>query len=483
MSDAGPDERGLRRRLIRAVATLHRVRPVRVVLLGYLGYLLAGWALLCIPAMQAGEPVAAVDNLFVAASAMSTTGLVSVSTPTAYGFGGELVILLLFQLGGIGYMTLGSFIVLAGHHRLSRFRQGITRVSFSLPESFDPPRFIRNVVVFTLAIEAAGAVALFFAFRAAGVAAWAADPSVGASGDGLGYVAWAAIFHSVSAFCTAGFSVFPDSLERFRGDVAVNLIVSALSLAGAVGFIVMCDYFWTLTGVRHRVTLTTRVILHFTFWLLVIGTGAMWITDASLAELPQGERLLASWFQAMTATTTVGFNTHPIGGLALSSLMVMLVVMVIGASPSGTGGGLKTTTVSAVWATMRSVIRNREEVTFFGRSIPRGRLHTAYAALGFYLLTAAVGGYLLLLTEAGTGAAFEDVVFEAVSALGTVGLSRGVTGELTSLGKLLVVVLMFAGRLGPLTLGLALFSEPRDGERSGQEDQEQGGEPEDDVAV
>jgi trk system potassium uptake protein TrkH len=427
-------------------------------LIGYLSYGLIGWVLLSLPFAWEDGPVAPIDNLFVAMSAMSTTGLITVNTPLVYSFFGELVVMGLFQLGGIGYMTLGSFVILAGRRRVSRFREGMTRSTFVLPEGFDVGKFIRNVVLFTLVVEAVGAVALFFAFRAAGVAELGAGGEVGASGDGLLYVAWTALFHSVSAFCTAGFSVFPDSLEGYRANVWVNLIISALSVSGAIGFLVLSDFFGMATGAKRRITLTSKIILHFTFWTLVIGTLTLLITDASLAELPQSERLLAAWFQAMTAMTTVGFNTHPIGALAWSSVLLMFLLMLIGASPSGTGGGLKTTSVSALWATMRSVLRGRSEVTFWGAVVPKNRLHTAFAALGFYVLTAFLGGMLILLTEANNAAlAFEDLLFEVLSALGTVGLSRGLTGDLSSLGKLVIIVLMFAGRMGPLTLGLALF--------------------------
>ncbi len=461
--------------LPRFLAALRRIRPVKLMLMGYLSYVLIGWILLSLPFAWQDETVAPIDNLFVATSAMSTTGLITVNTPLAYNFFGEFVVLCLMQVGGIGYMTLGSFVILAGTHRISRFREGLTRSTFVLPDDFEVSKFIRNVVLFTLLVEAAGAVALFFAFRAAGVAELGAAGEVGASGAGLGYVAWTAVFHSVSAFCTAGFSVFPDGLEGFRNNVWINLIISALSVGGAIGFLVLSDFFYMLTGAKRRITLTSKIILHFTFWLLVIGTLTLFVTDASLQELSQSERLLASWFQTMSAMTTVGFNTHPIGGMAWSSVLLMFLLMLVGASPSGTGGGLKTTSVSALWATMRSVLRGREEVTFWGAIVPRRRLYTAFAALGFYVLTAFLGGMLLLLTEAHqVGMAFEDLVFEVLSALGTVGLSRGLTGDLSNLGKLVIVALMFAGRMGPLTLGLALFA--------GQ-DPETGPAVEDDVAI
>ena len=186
-------------------------------------------------------------------------------------------------------------------------------------------------------------------------------------------------------------------------------------------------------------------------WLL------LFVGDAGLAELPAEERLLASFFQSMTAMTTVGFNTHPVSSLSLASVILLLVLMVIGASPSGTGGGMKSTTVSATVATIRAALTGRERITFAGRAIPERRLRTAAATVGTYLLVLAVAVYLLMLTE-GPDLPFADLMFETFSALGTVGLSRGITGDLSTLGKLVLIAVMFLGRLGPVSFGVALLA-------------------------
>jgi trk system potassium uptake protein TrkH len=445
----------------RTLANLRRVRPVKLLLVGYLSYALLGWLLLCLPVTHGPEPVGALDALFTAASAMSTTGLITVNTPLAYGFWGELVILILIQLGGIGYMTLGSFVILAGTHRLSRFREQMAATAFTLPEGFRPAAFVRNVVLFTLAIEAVGAALLFFAFLDAGVGPRGQAGDIGASFSGLAHVAWQATFHSVSAFCTAGFSLFPDSLEAYRDHAWINLIISALSICGALGFIVLSDLAASLSGVRRRVTLTTRVIVQVTCLVIVLGTAFLFLAEPSITQLPSDQRLMAAWFQSMTALTTVGFNTHPIGALSAAPVLMMFLLMIIGASPSGTGGGIKTTSVSAVAATVVSVLRGRDRVLFFGHPVPTYRLHAAFATIGLYVALLFAGCVLLLLTEPvnqpDAAWAFEDYLFEATSALGTVGLSRGVTGELSDLGKLVVIALMLIGRVGPLTFSLALL--------------------------
>ena len=415
--------------------------PLWGLLVGYSLYILAGWLLLCLPFMAEDQTVGVLDNLFIATSAVSTTGLVTVNTPEAYSFWGEVVVMLLFQAGGLGYMTLGSFVILACRRPLSESRTQITRAAFSLPEGFEPTRFVAQVVAFGLAFEIAGAAALYAAFGRAGVE----QPL------------WPAVFHSVSAFCTAGFSVFPNSLEDFRADFWVNAIVTILSLGGAIGFLVMADITEWLAGRRERTTLTTRIVLSATAWSIALGWLLLFLMEPGFKELPAEERLLASGFQAMTALTTVGFNTHPIGELSSAVVLVTLVLMILGASPSGTGGGLKSTSVTAALAVLWSTLHGRETTTFWGRQVPEHRLHTAFAALVFYVSTFLVGSVLLLMVQT---QAFEDVLFEAASALGTVGLSRGLTGDLTPVGKLIVIALMFVGRMGPLSVGLALFRRP-----------------------
>ena len=427
-----------------------RLHPVKAVALGYAGYMLVGWVLLCLPVSHETAGVSALDHLFTAASAVSTTGLATVSPPATYSFFGECVILALIQLGGLGYMTVGSFVMLAGRKPLSDFRRQISATAFVLPEGVKVERFLAQVVLFTLAVEAAGAVALYFAFVNAGV-------------DGP---LWQAVFHSVSAFCTAGFSLFDSGLEPFRADFWVNAAVSALSLCGALGFLVLGDLWSVLTGRRERPTLTTRIILAASAAVLGGGWLLLFVGDAGLAELPQEERLLASFFQSMTAMTTVGFNTHPIGSLGLPSVVLVLVLMVIGASPSGTGGGMKSTTVTALFAIVRASLSGRPHITSLGRVIPEHRLRTAAATVGAYLTVLTVALYLLTLTEpVGTGEGafpFEDLVFETASALGTVGLSRGITGDLSVLGRLILVGVMFLGRLGPLSFGVALAAHKPD---------------------
>lgn len=417
---------------------IRRMHPAKLVLLGYASYIILGWLLLCLPLSQKGPGAPALDHLFIATSAVSTTGLATFSIADNYTLFGQLIVLLLIQVGGIGYMTFGSFVILAGRRKLSRTRTDIGKTVFSLPESFDLAYFIKGVIAFTMLIEIVGAVCLFLVFRSAG------QP------DAL----WSAIFHSISAFCTAGFSLYNNSFEGYAGNFWLNATISGLSYLGAIGFIVCVDFWNRLTGRTQAITLTSKIILWTTFWMSCIGTLLLFLGEPALQTQPLDERILSAFFQAMTAMTTVGFNSVGIGGLSKASLLILILLMVIGSSPSGTGGGLKCTTFSAFLGVMRSALRGQQAVCFWGRPIPMERIWTAVGSVGFYISALTIGTYLLEVTERFS---FDQNLFEAASALGTVGLSMGITATLSTIGKIIIILLMFCGRLGPLTLGMALF--------------------------
>jgi trk system potassium uptake protein len=301
----------------------------------------------------------------------------------------------------------------------------------------DLRHFIRQVVIFTLIIETLGALVLWRHFALAGIA----EPL------------WQAVFHSVSAFATAGFSLWNNSLEQFAHHPMINLVIAALCYLGALGFIVLQDAWLSARSVERRLTLTSKIILLMTAAVLVIGTPLFYLSEPSLQPLPFADGIIAACFQVMSASTTAGFNTIPIGALAPAPLFIILVAMLVGASPSGTGGGIKTTSVSALYAILASTLRGQREVRFWKHTVPATRLRSAVAGVTLYLSVLAIGLFALCLTEQQE---FLKLLFEAASALGTVGLSMGITGELTSLGKLIVTALMFIGRVGPLTLGFSI---------------------------
>jgi trk system potassium uptake protein TrkH len=414
------------------------MHPVRFVALGYLFYMIAGGLLLWTPLTHSAGSVSFLDALFTSTSAVSTTGLVTVSTGNDYNLFGQIVILMLIQIGGIGYMTFGSFIVLSHSGKLSERRQQIGSSIFTMPAGFQIDTFIKHVIAFTLIVETLGALALFHTFVRAG----------------LPNSAWSAVFHSISAFCTAGFGLYDTSFETLRDNTACNIILSVLSYMGAIGFIVSLDVWRRITRKSSAITLTTKVILTTTAWVSIAAMILFFIGEPSIQQLPIDKRIMAAVFQVMTSITTVGFNTIPIGALSPASLFLIILLMVIGASPSGTGGGLKTTTFTALLGVVKSVIAGRLEVLFWGRAIPIERVRVAMASLVFYVMSLITGCYLLALTQP---APFEGLLFEAASALGTVGLSTGITAALTSVGKIIIIALMYLGRLGPLAFGMALF--------------------------
>jgi len=424
----------------------------RLLLLGYGGYMLVGWLLLALP-LAHSEPVRLIDSLFIAVSAVSTTGLVSIDPGGSFNLFGEIVILALIQAGGLGYMTLGSIAALALKRRLSLAQQHAAIGAFGLPADFDLRLFLKEIGGFVLCVEAVGAVILWILFARAGVE----------------NALWNGIFHSVSAFCTAGFSLFANSLEDFRADTAVNLVIAVLAYLGAIGFLVFADIWENLRRRRQALGFVSRVILVTTLAFSAFGTLLLYVFEPTIAALSGGERVLAAFFQAMTATTTVGFNTVPMGPLAVGSVMVMYLLMMFGASPAGTGGGLKSTTLATLVALVVATLRGQTRVRVLGHAVPPDRQRPQAASISFYVLVLFVAVFGLAWFE---DAPLEALAFEAISAIGTVGLSTGVTGGLTDLGKATIIALMFMGRVGVLTFGLALAANVRrgPGERAGPDD-------------
>ncbi|MGA1793732.1 MAG: TrkH family potassium uptake protein [Thermoplasmatota archaeon] len=436
--EAGHDGDGdpnMKRRPV--MRTLRDSNPVMLVIYGYIAYIVVGSLLLIVPFSQA-EPVPFLDNVFVSTSAVSTTGLSPVNISEDYNVFGQGVILFLIQIGGIGYMTFSSFILLSSRKDLTDERKKVSKTVFSIPKDFLIEKFLVRVVLFTAAIETLGALALYFIFRSEGVKA----------------PLWQAVFTSISAFCTAGFSLLNGNLEQFTGNFWLNLVVSILSISGAIGFIVFVDIFNKITGKTECLSFTTRVILRTTFWILLIGTFIVLISEGSFSDLTSGQKIMAAFFQTMTSMTTVGFNTVPIAPMAKSVLFLTVILMIIGASPAGTGGGVKSTTLVAVIGQIRSVLFSKRDVKYWGQKVPNDRVKQANATFAMYLAALFLGVYLLALTEK---ASLMEILFEATSALGTVGLSMGFTSQLTILGKIIVILLMFVGRVGPLTFGMAIF--------------------------
>lgn len=413
--------------------------PQQNLLYGFLVYTAAGWILLCLPIFQK-QAVSALDNLFIATSAISTTGLATVSVYDTYNWTGQFILLLLIQIGGIGYMTFTSFVLLSNKSPLTHWHQRVLNAEFSLPKGFEINDFLRSVIIFTIIIEIIGALCFYIAFTQAGVE--------------HNFAIWSSIFHSVSSFCTAGFGLYNDSFEQFAGNTSINLIIAVLSILGSLGFIVVTDFWNRITKKTKAITYTTKTIFGVTTLLLGVGTLMIYFFEPSVMHLEEN-RFMISFFQSMTALTTVGYNTIPFGKFSLGVMLVVLFLMYVGASPSGTGGGMKTTTLTALIAIMWNRIRNNKQVKFFGKVIPIERLYVATSVFILYASVIFLSTFLLAMTE---DFSLDQILFETTSAIGTVGLSTGITGSLSSWGKTVLIVVMFVGRLGVLTFGLAILA-------------------------
>lgn len=411
--------------------------PHRQLVFGYFAYMAIGSILLCLPFMTTSG-VDFIDNMFSATSAVSTTGLTSVDVAKEYTFWGQLIILFLIQIGGIGYMTMGSFVMYSLTKHFTFIKKGIIEAEFATPANINAKNIVSSIVSFTFLFESLGSILLYFLFKQSGVE----DPL------------WAAVFHAVSAFCTAGFSTFSTNLMQFDTNTGVNLVIIILSYAGAMGFIVMTDLWRKITVKNYKITFTTRIIVIITILLSTWGTAQMFFFEPSFAHYSMWDRLIVSLFQTMSALTTVGYNSVNIGDMLPVSLITLTMIMYFGASPSGTGGGLKSTTLSATFAFVKSKLGFRRNVYLLGRALPTYRIDNALTTFALYTAVVFFGSYLLVAVDDHT---YLQLLFEAVSALGTVGLTTGITMELTDAGKMVIIVLMFIGRVGVLTIGYSML--------------------------
>lgn len=410
---------------------------------GFFLYTVMGFMLLSIPALQKTE-ISIIDTLFMATSAISTTGLVTVGLADSYSFFGQLIVMLLFQLGGLGYMSLTTYFLLLTKERIDDSKEEIIETEFKLPDDIGIRDFIKSVVLFTLIMESIGALAFYLAFLNSGMSYTEA--------------VWPSIFHSVSSFCTAGFSIFDASFQGFAENIAINVIIGVLAITGSMGFVVITDFWYRLSGKRKSLSFNSRIIFYGFFLLLVVGTLAIYYGEPAIAasEAP----LVKSFFQAMTAMTTTGFNTVSVTDISLPILIFVIFLMYVGASPSGTAGGVKITTMAAMLAILKSRLLGRKRITLFGFRYERKRL---YAATSIFLLYLSFIFFFTLWLTYTENTDFRSVLFEVASALGTVGLSDGITGNLSLSGKIAIVLLMFIGRIGVLNFAFALIDK-KDGD-------------------
>ena len=428
-----------------------QIHPAHILALSFLFLILAGTLLLSLPVSKLDPNARLIDALFISTSATCVTGLAPLDISAAYTFFGNVIILLLVQLGGLGIMTFSTFFayILAG--RLSMRGRDLIENSISSQPVPYLGRLLKFAVIGTLVIEGVGAVILTLRFSQ--------DYS-------LGKALWLGIFHSVSAFCNAGFSPFFINLTGYATDVTVSLTVMVLIVLGGLGFWVLYDLFYWRPRRGKRLTLHSKIALNISGLLILIGACLLLFfeRDNTMQDFGAGGKLLTSFFQSITARTA-GFNSLPINKLTNGALVVLIILMAIGASPGSTGGGMKTTTFAVIMASFFTRLRSQEQVRLFNRGIPEQIVTKAIGISFFWVMAVSLAALLMTVTESSgtsdplTRTTMVEIVFEAFSALGTVGLSMGFTPRLSDGGKLIIILLMYIGRIGPVTLAISIASQ------------------------
>jgi trk system potassium uptake protein TrkH len=401
---------------------------VRLFILGYFSCVIVGWLLLQLPLCQKNS-VAGEDALFTAASALSTTGLATVDIGTTFSFLGQLVLLLLVQLGGIGYMVFSSFIVLSFEQKIVNFRKDKHAKAGSLSRDITLPGLVKQAITYTLICEMSGALLVYLFFRAEG-----GENSL-----------WHAVFHSVSAFCTAGFSLFSSNLEGYKHHFGINVTLSLLSLLGAFGFLLSSERLLTLIARRITQSFATSVLLI---------SGLLFLLVTPFAPESSGfQRLILSFFQVISTVTTAGFNTIDIKTLPQVTLLILIVLMLFGISLTGNGSNKRGTSFAALLRLMTGMLRSKKTTRLWSQKLLSKRIQIAISPFTHYLFVLSISFLLLSLIEKQP---LLPLFFETASALCTVGLSMGITADLSLLGKSLIILLMLVGRTGILIFGFAI---------------------------
>jgi len=428
--------------------------PAQVSIFGFLTIISIGTALLMTPAASTLGHLSFVDALFMAVSASCVTGLEVVNTGKALSTFGQLVILALIQTGGLGIMTLSTLFLLLGGRRPSLAGRMLIQDTYTRSGERSVSDIIRDVVQFTLIIEGMGALLIFLRFF---------------PGRTVGEALYVSVFHAISAFCNAGFSLFSDSLVAYREDWALNLTVCFLIVSGGIGFLVLSELKRNFSFNRRswsRLSLHSKLVLSTTAILLIFSSLSITLMEwhNTLAPLSFPGRFLAGFFQA-TSARTAGFNTLPINEMANETLFVLIVLMFIGASPGSCGGGIKTSSFASLFLLGLSRLRGQERPQIFHRSISAKSIGKAISVVLISMIVVVLANMVILMIELGetphplSRGKFLELLFEVVSAFGTVGLSAGVTAGLSMAGKLILSAVMFVGRLGPLVIAMAVSRE------------------------
>ena len=423
-----------------------RISFIQIIAIGFAGIILSGALFLSLPAASRdGNPLPFTDALFTSTSATCVTGLVVYDTYTKFSLFGQIIILCLIQIGGLGFMTVATLFLMMTGRKIGLAERGLLTDSVNAFHIGGIVRLIRRVILCTAIFEGAGAILLALRFC----------PQMGMV-TGIYY----AVFHSISAFCNAGFDLMGrfapyTSLVPYQSDVLVNLTIMTLIVIGGLGFVVWDDIMEHKLDFNHY-KLHTKIVIISTAFLIAAGAILFYFMEKSntLAMMTPVDKLLASLFQSVTPRTA-GFNTVDIGALSESGTVLSMLLMLVGASPGSTGGGIKTTTIMVILLATVSYIRNQDDINIFQRRLEGNILKRAYCIATLYIIMSVLGVFLLITIQ---NLPVKDAAFETLSAIGTVGLSTGITRELNTLSRIIIILLMYSGRIGSLTLAMAIVA-------------------------
>lgn len=437
------------------------LKPTQILVLGFLAVILLGSFLLNLPiASNNGENVGFINAFFTATSAVCVTGLVVVNTLEQWTLFGKTVIILLIQIGGLGFMTLATALFIIMGKKITLRERLIIQEALNQYSLSGMVRLTKNILIGTLVVEGIGA--FFLALRFIPLY----------SDYGFGWGLYMSIFHSISAFCNAGFDLIGfNNLTPFQGDLLVNFVIMGLIVLGGLGFTVWLDLLKTTKKEIEKkfqwkhwfssLTLHTKLVLVLTMVLILGGffffATVEWSNPYTLKNTGIKNKVLGALFQSVTSRTA-GFNTIPLAQMKEASKFFTIILMFIGGSPAGTAGGVKTVTVGVIVLTVLSVIQGKPKTEVFHRSIPFDVIQKALAVIMISLGVVISVTMLLTLSE---NVSFMDAFFEATSAFGTVGLTLGITPNLSNFGKIIIAITMFIGRLGPVTMALAFSLKQR----------------------
>jgi len=408
-------------------------RASNKLIIGFFAIIILGGIILFLPiSTEEGHRLSLIDSMFISASALCVTGLTPVDISVTLSMFGRVVLAILIQVGGMGFATFAVFFLLLLRQNVSFSQRNLAQEALNQETGRGIVSLVKFIFIASGAIEIIGAAVLAAAFAATGMKT--------STSIGMG------VFHSISAFNNAGFDLFGNSFCDYSSNAALNITISSLIILGGIGFFVMDDI---LHGKRWRkLSFHTKIVLFVTL-CLIIGGGL--VIKATSPELTWMESFFLS-----ISSRTAGFNSVDTGSLTVPATMAVIVLMFIGASPGSTGGGIKTSTFFTVLIAVRHVIAKRE-TSAFRRRISKDSILKAFSVMTLFLFASIIAVFLICAVE--TGLQFMDVLFEVVSAIGTVGLSRGITGKLGAFSKTILIMVMFIGRLGPLTIVSSLSSE------------------------